>query len=83
MAVETKTLGEYRIAKALKVLEHNSDDTSFQGVSFGNSIINIATEAGYENVDLSLAIFAADGTAESGVAAIQQTFSEGHDLIKK
>ena len=81
LAVETKTLGGYRISKAVKVLEHHSDDTSRRGVSFGNSIRKIATKAGYENVALSLAIFAADGTAESGVAAIQRTFLEGRDLL--
>ena len=64
------------------MLEHHSDDTSRRGVSFGNSIRKIATKAGYENVALSLAIFAASGTAESGVAAIHSTFSEGRDLLK-
>ena len=82
LAVETKTLGGYRIAKAVKVLEHHSDDTSRWGVSFGYSTLNISTEAGYENVALSLAIFAADGTAESMVDAIQRTFLKGLDLLK-
>ena len=82
LAVETKTLGGYRIAKAVKLLGHNSDDTSHWGVSFGNSILKIATEAGYENVALLSEIFAAGGTAESGVAATQRTFLEGHDLLK-
>ena len=82
LAIETKMLGGYRIAKAVKLLEHHSDDTSCWGVSFNNSILNIFTEAGYDNVALFLAIFAADGTAESGVATIQRTFLEGRDLLK-
>ena len=82
LAVETKMLGAYRIAKAVKVLEHHSNDTSRRGVSFGNSIMRIATESGYENVALSSAIFAADRTAASGVAAIQHTISEGRDVLK-
>ena len=82
LAVETKTLGGYRIAKTVKVLEHQSDYTSRRGLSFGNSILKIATMAGYENVALSLEIFAADGTAENGVAAIQHTFPEVCDLLK-
>ena len=64
------------------MLEHHRDDTSRQGVSFDNSILKIATKAGYENVALSSTIFADGGTAESGVAAIQRTFSEGCDLLK-
>ena len=82
LAVEIKTLGGYRIAKAVEVLENHINDTSCRGVSFGNIILKIATEAGYENVALSSSIFADDGTAESGVAAIQGTFSEGCDLLK-
>ena len=82
LAVETKTLGAAKIAGAVKVLEHHSDDTSRRGVSFGNSILRIATETGYENVALSSAIFAADGTAESGVAAVQRTFREARDLLQ-
>ena len=64
------------------MLEHHSDDTSRHGISFGNIILKIDTEAGYDNVDLSLAIFDANGTAESRVAAIQCNFLEGHDLLK-
>ena len=70
LAVETKTLVGYRIAKAVKVLEHNSNDTSCRSVSFGKIILKITSEAGHENVALSSAIFAADGTVESVVAAI-------------
>ena len=70
LAIETKTLGGYRITKAVKVLEHHIDDTYRRGVSFGGSILKISTEAGYENVALSLAIFSAYGTAERGVASI-------------
>ena len=81
VAVETKTLGGYRITKAVKVLDNHSDDTYRRGVYFGNSILKIYTKDGYENVALLLAIFAADGTAESGVAAIQRTFLEGRDLL--
>ena len=77
-----KRLEDIGFPKALKLLEHHSDDTSRRGVSFGNSILKISTNAGYENVSLSLAIFVTDGTAESGVDAIQCTFSEGHDLLK-
>ena len=63
------------------MLEHHRNDTSRQGVSFGNSILKIATKAGYENVALLLELFAADGLVESGVAAIQRTFLEGRDLL--
>ena len=70
------------ISKAVKLLEHHIDDTSRKYVSFGNSILKISTKAGYENVALSLAIFDADGMAESGVATIQRTFLEGRDLLK-
>ena len=69
LAIETKTLGGYRISKAVKVLEHHSDDPSRRGVSFVNSILKITTEYRYDNVDLLSEIFYADGTAESGVAA--------------
>ena len=75
-------LGAFRIAKAVKVLEHHSDNTSHRGVGFGNSIMRITTESGYKNVALLSAIFTADGTAASGVAAIQRTFSEGRGLLK-
>ena len=74
-------LGGYSIAKSVKVLDHHSDDISCRGLSFGNSILKISNKAGYENVALSWAIFAADGTAESGVVAIQSKFSEGYDLL--
>ena len=69
------------ISKAVKLLEHHIDDTSRKYVSFGNSILKISTKAGYENVALSLAIFDADGTAESRVVAIQRTFLEGRDML--
>ena len=82
MVVETKTIVGYRTAKAVKVLYHHSDDTSCKYLSFGNSILKIATKDGHENVALSLEIFAAGGTAESGVAAIQSKFSEGRELLK-
>ena len=82
LAVENKTLGGYRIAKAVKVLDHHSDETSRRVVSFSNSILKISTKAGYDNVALSSAIFSADGTVESGVAAIQRTFSDGRNLLK-
>ena len=81
LAIETKTLGGYRIVKAVKVMEHHSDDTSLWCVSFGNSILNIATDARYENVALSLKIFAADETSEIRVAAIRHTFLEGRNLL--
>ena len=68
LVVETKTLGAAKISGAVKLLEHHSNDTSRRGAGFGNWILRIATETGYENVALSSAIFAADGTAESGVA---------------
>ena len=74
LAVETKSLGGYRITKVIKVLEHHHHNTSRQGVFFGNIILKISTDARYEKVALSLSIFAANGTAESGVAAIQRTF---------
>ena len=64
------------------MLYHHSDENYRQGVSLGNSILKIATKAGYENVALSLAIFAADGTAEIRVVTIQRKFSEGCDLLK-
>ena len=64
LAVETKMSGGYKIAKAVKVLEHHRNDTSRKGVSFGNKILEISTKARYENVALSSAIFADDGTAE-------------------
>ena len=80
MAIETKTLVGYRMAKAIKVLENHSNYTSRRGVSFGNITLKIATKARYENVALSSAIFAADGTAEIGVAAIHRTFSESCNL---
>ena len=70
LAVETKTLGGYRIAKAVKVLEHHSNDTSCRGLSFSNSILKIATKDGYEKLALLLAIFPADGMAKIGIAAI-------------
>ena len=82
LAVETNNIGGYRISKASKVLKHHSDDAYRRGVSFGNSILKIATKARYENVALSSAIFAADGTAESRVAVIQRTFLEGRDLLQ-
>ena len=81
LAVETKTLGGYGIVNVVKVLEHHSYDTSRRGVSFGNIILKISTKAGYKNVALSSAIFAADGTAERGVDAIHRTFMEGRDLL--
>ena len=43
--------------------------------------MKIATKSGYENVALSLEIFAADGRVESGVAAIQHKFLEGRDML--
>ena len=46
------------------MLENHRDDTSCQGVSFGNRILKIATKSGYDNVALPLVIFADDGTAE-------------------
>ena len=82
LVVETKILSAAKIAGAVKLLEHHSDDPSCRGAGFGNSILRIATETGYENVALSSAIFAADGTAESGVAAVQRTFQEACDLIQ-
>ena len=63
------------------MLEHHSNDTSHQVVSFGNIILKISTKAGYENVALLLKICSADGTAEIRVAAIQCTFLEGRDLL--
>ena len=36
----------------------------------------------YSNVALPSCIFAADGTSESGVAAIQRTFREGRELLQ-
>ena len=82
MAVETKTIGGYRIAKSVKLLEHHSNATSRRVVSFGDIILKIFTESEYENVAMLSEIFAADGTVESGVAAIQSTFLEGHDQLK-
>ena len=82
LAVETKTLGGYRIAKAVKVFEHHSYDTPCRGLSFRKRILKIATKAGYENVALLSSIFVADGMVESGVSVIQRTFSEGCDLLK-
>ena len=41
LAIDNKTLGGYRIAKAVNMLENHSDDTSIQGVSFGNRILEI------------------------------------------
>ena len=80
--VETNTLGGYRIVKAVKMLEYHSDEKSRWGVSFGHSIMNISTEAGYENVALLSRIFADDGMVESGVAAIQPKILEVQDLLK-
>ena len=64
------------------MLEHHSNNSYRQGGSFSKSVLKIATTAGYKNVALSLAIFAADGMVESRVAAIQRTFSEGRDMLK-
>ena len=52
LAVETKTLGGYRISNAVKVVYHHRYETSHGGISFDNSILKIATEDGYENVAL-------------------------------
>ena len=68
LAVETKTLGGYRMAKAVKMSDHHINDTSCQGISFSNSILKISTWDWYDNVDLSSEIIVAGGTAESGVA---------------
>ena len=82
LVVETKTLGAAKIAGAVKLLEHHSDDTSRPGAGFGNSILRIANKNGYENVALLSAIFDADRRAESGVAAVQRTFREGRLMLE-
>ena len=66
----------------MKIIGHHSDDTKRRGIEIGNSICRIASESGYRNVALSSAIFAADGTAESQVAAIKSTFAEGRVLLQ-
>ena len=82
LAVENKTLGGYRIAKAVKVLDHHRNVNYCLGVSFDNSILKIATKDGCENEALSSAIYAANGTAEIEVSTIQRTFSEDCNLLK-
>ena len=63
LTVETKTLGAYQIARAPKLIMHNSDDTSRRGITFGNSSSKIEDERGRRDVTLSSAIVAVDGTA--------------------
>ena len=82
LVVDTKILRAAKIVGAVKLLEHHSDDTSRRGAGFGNSILRIANKNGYENVALSSAIFAADGRAESGVAAVQRTFWERRLMLE-
>ena len=82
LAVETKTLGAYQIARASRLIMHHSDDTSRQGITFGNSISKIEDERGTRNVALSSAIVAVDGTAENQVVAIERTFAEGREYLR-
>ena len=82
LAVDTKTLGGYRISKMVNVMEHQRDGIPLGGVSVGNIIMKTGTNDSYENVAMSSAIFAADETAESRVAANQRTFSEGCNLLE-
>ena len=81
MVVETKTLGAMQIAAADATVGHHADDTSRRGKGFGNCIVRVRNGPVFSNVALSSCIFAADGTAESGVALIQRTFREGRELL--
>ena len=82
MVVETKTLGAMQIAAAEATVGHHADDTSRRGKGFGNCIVRVRNGPVFSNVALSSCIFAADGTAESGVASIQRTFREGRELLQ-
>ena len=66
----------------VNVMEHQRDGIPLGGVSVGNIIMKTGTNDSYENVAMSSAIFAADETAESRVAANQRTFSEGCNLLE-
>ena len=82
LAVQTKILGAYQIARAPRLIMHHSDDTSRRGITFGNSGTQLEDERGPRTVALSSAIVEVDGTAENQVAAIERTFAEGRDLLR-
>ena len=81
MVVHTKTLGAFQIAAAAEWIEHKRDETFQRGVTFGNSIVQIAGDHGYKNVALSSGIVAKDSTGEEQVLVIERTFAEGRKLL--
>ena len=81
LLVTTKTLAAYQLALVPEYLQHHSDGTERRQIKMENSIIRIATDAGFKCVTLSSCILPEDGTAESCVTAIAQAFREGRELL--
>ena len=52
LAVETKTLGAYQIARAPRLITHHNDDTTRRGITFGNSGTQLEDERGPRTVAL-------------------------------
>lgn len=82
LVVETKTLGAYQIARATRLILHHSNDTSCQGITFGNLISQIEDEQDRRNLALSSVIVAFDGTVESKMVAIEQAFVKCRNLLR-
>ena len=61
--------------------EHHSDGTKRRQIDIQNSIVRIASNAGYTNVCLDSAIISEDETAVLLNEAILRTFKEGRDRI--
>ena len=76
-----KSLAQQEAGIQVKNAENKNLLAEEASVSFRNIILKIATEASYESVALLSEIFAADGTAENEVVAIQRMFLEGRDLL--
>ena len=81
LLVTTKTLAAYQLAYVPEYIQHHSDGTERRQTKMENSILCIATDAGFKCVTLSSYILPEDGTAESCVTAIAQAFREGRELL--
>lgn len=77
----TKTLAALLLAGVSKFDQLMTDGTDMHTNKIENVIIGFMTDNGYKCITLSSSILPEDGTAESCIEAVMDTFKEGRELL--